>query len=116
MQDNKKSLVAKLSTILPTYYEYFCDTTTPMPCITYAETNNLDDVKAMDAGYYRLQMTVKIWCNALSVGTMESYAQQVDNAMRELGYSRINSNELVVGDQIEKILLYEALGIEKYNN
>ena len=34
--------------------------------------------------------------------------------MRNLGFSRVSNIELVVGGQIEKVLIYEALGKEIY--
>lgn len=42
------------------------------------------------------------------------YAPQIDTTMRNLGYSRIASNELVLGTQICKILTYQGLGLEEF--
>ncbi len=114
MLTDKKRVVAKLKTILPTYYELSCDSDTPKPCITYNENFNVDDIKSAEYGYSRLQMTIKIWLNGTDIGSATNYAISVDSAMRELGYTRISSNELFVGGQIEKVLIYEALGFETY--
>ena len=114
MLNDKTRVVAKLKTILPTYYELSCDSNTPKPCITYNENFNVDDIKSMAYGYSRVQMTIKIWANGTDIGAVTNYAISVDSAMRELGYSRISSTELFVGGQIEKVLIYEALGIETY--
>lgn len=110
----KPEIVTKLGQILPTYYEYICNSTTPKPCITYAETNSIDTIISMTMGYSRVQMTIKIWIDNGDIKSLQGYAVQVDSAMRELGYYRVSANELVVGNQIEKILLYEATGIETY--
>lgn len=115
MLNVKPELVAKLKLILPTYYEYICNSSTPKPCITYAETSSADTIISRQLGYSRIQMTIKVWVDDGDIGTLQNYAEQVDSTMRELGYSRVSANELVVGNQIEKILLYEATGIEEYN-
>lgn len=110
----KPEVVAKLKLILPTYYEYICNSSTPKPCITYAETNSSDTIISREMGYSRMQITVKVWIDNGDIGALQNYAEQVDSSMRELGYSRVSANELVVGNQIEKIMLYEATGIEEY--
>jgi len=40
MLDLKTEVVTALKTILPTYYEYFCNSDTALPCITYTEYMN----------------------------------------------------------------------------
>jgi hypothetical protein len=40
MIDYKTTLIRELDTILPTYYELFVDSETPIPCITIMESNN----------------------------------------------------------------------------
>lgn len=114
MLDNKKEVVNALSQILPTYYEFICNSATMKPCITYTENSNIDDIKSMESGYSRIQYTVKIWVDGVEVKAITEYAEQVDIAMRNLGFSRVSNIELVVGGQIEKVLIYEALGKEIY--
>lgn len=114
MLTDKIRVVDALNDILPTFYELSCDSSTPKPCITYLENFNVDDVISNEMGYSRLQVTIKIWLNGTDIGSATNYAISVDSAMRELGYTRISSNELFVGGQIEKVLIYEALGIETY--
>lgn len=116
MIDAKKELVSKLNEILPTYYEYFANSETEKPCITYCETNNYDGEKSMEMGYSTVQMTIKIWGKTTDLSSIQAKAELVDDAMRELGYSRVQGNELIVDNYIEKVLLYEALGFEFYNN
>ena len=64
MLDNKKEVVNALSQILPTYYEFICNSATKKPCITYTENSNIDDIKSMESGYSRIQYTVKIWVDS----------------------------------------------------
>lgn len=115
MLNIKPEAVSALKLILPTYYEYICNSQTPKPCITYAESNSRDTIISREMGYSRIQLTVKVWIDNGDIGALEDYAEQVDSTMRKLGYSRVTANELVVGNQICKILLYEATGIETYN-
>ena len=44
MIDYHKEIVEVLSKILPTHYELFIDRATAIPCITYIEANNSDNV------------------------------------------------------------------------
>ena len=45
---------------------------------------------------------------------IDYYSQEADSIMRTLGYKRGTTNELVVDNQICKIMNYTALGLEKY--
>lgn len=38
----------------------------------------------------------------------------VDNKMKSLGFRRISSQELVVDNMVEKIIIYEGIGYEDY--
>ena len=112
MLNEHKTIAAALSEILPTYYELFTDSSTPMPCITYREMRNLVDIQSDRVGYSIVGYYIKVW--AEDVATIQDTSQSIDDAMRPLGYTRTNSNELVVGRQIEKILTYEAIGFEDF--
>lgn len=112
MLTTKKTIVAALSKILPCYYELFCDSKTEMPCITYIENNNYAEQTGDTLGYSSIEYTIKVW--ATEITNIEQYAAAVDAAMRELGFTRISANELVVENQIEKILTYSALGLEQF--
>ena len=112
MLDVKKQLVSTLSVILPTYYELIVDSSIKLPCITYIEMDNSDDLTGDTLGYSDITFNVKVWGN--SVDDIMVYAPQVDTAMRNLGYSRIASNELILGTQICKILTYQGLGLEQF--
>ena len=112
MLNEHKNIAAALSEILPTYYELFTDSNTPMPCITYMEETNAVDIQSDRIGYSVVGYYIKVW--AQDAGTIQDTAQSIDDTMRALGYTRTNSNELVVGRQIEKILTYEAYGFEDF--
>lgn len=114
MLNIKTQIVTTLNTILPTMYEYICNSKTPKPCITYAETNSMDTLISKETGVSRMQFTIKVWIDNGDVSEMQNYAGQVDTKMRELGFTRVSANELVVGNQIEKILLYEIIMKENY--
>ena len=51
MLNVKEQLVEALNTILPTYYELFCDSTTETPCITYIENLSYDTLTGDTFGY-----------------------------------------------------------------
>ena len=53
MIDYKPQIQESLGDILPTYYEFFCDSSTEKPCITYAEYENYIEVQSdtMDYSY-----------------------------------------------------------------
>ena len=112
MLDVKKQLVSTLNKILPTYYELIVDSSTELPCITYLEMDNSDDLTGDTLGYSNITFNVKVWAN--SVDDAMLYGPQIDTAMRDIGYSRIASNELILGTQICKILTYQGLGIEEF--
>ena len=110
MVDVKKLVVASLKEILPTYYELFVDSSTPLPCITYRVVNDSDDITTRDAGTSNVTYAVKVWGNA--VGNLTDYMTQIDDAMRELGFIRISYNELAVDNQLCLIGNYEGLCFE----
>lgn len=60
MLDVKPQLVTALNKILPTYYELFVDSKTPLPCITYLEAGNSDNLTGDTLGYSDITFNVKI--------------------------------------------------------
>lgn len=110
MLNVKEQLVTALDTILPCYYELYCDSTTETPCITYIETNNYDNVNGDTLSYSNIEYTIKIW--GRTVDDISSYSVLVDRKMKELGYTRTSSNELTADDQIVKVMVYVGLGLE----
>ena len=111
MIDYKPILVTQLKTIaLPVYYEMFVDSSTPIPCITYIETQNDSLIEGDKLGYSTLSYQIKVWGN--SVATLEEYAAVIDSKMRELGFIRSNANELWIDGLGQKILKYSAIAHE----
>lgn len=113
MLSGKKEIVEELNKILPTYYELICDSNTKLPCFTYIEFENEQDKTGDTLGYSIIGYTIKLWADKVS--DVDNYAIQLDKAMRKLGYRRRSSNELTVDNQIEKIMTYEALALEKFD-
>lgn len=111
MLDISKSIVSALSDILPVYYELF-DGETETPCITYQEYNNYDTAYGDTFGYSHIQFMIKIWGESIS--NIQTKVVLVDAAMRELGFHRVSSGELVLDNEICKQLLYEAQAKETY--
>lgn len=99
------------ATGLTVYYELFADASIPFPAITYMESGNNAAAEGDTLAYSNVTFTVKIWADQISQAC--SYAEMVDQAMREMGYRRESSNELTVGTQISKILTYVGLGLEE---
>ena len=112
MLDINKNVVAELEKILPTHYELFCDNKTTLPCITYREQDNRDRERAESFGYSEISLYVKVW--GYFYKDIESYALQVADVMREMGFERVSTNDLIVENQICKVMLYRARGLENY--
>ena len=108
------TLVAALKTILPTHYEMTLHSGLATPCISYMEINNYIDSNGDTLGYSRITYQIKIWSN--DIGEIQKYALEIDEVLRPLGWTRISSGELYDNQSlmIQKILTYEALGLESY--
>ena len=107
-------LVEALGAILPTHYELQLHSGTEVPCISYMELGNADDVTGETLGYSILSYQVKVWGHSLQM--LQHYAQQVDAAMRPLGFKRAACIELFDNNStlIQKVMTYEAMGLENY--
>ena len=112
MLNVKEQLVRELNTILPTYYELFCDSTTETPCITYIENLSYDTLTGDTFGYSQVGFNIKVWGN--DIGVLSEYMIKVDAVMRRLGFKRISYNEIVYNGQIELVGSYVGLGKENY--
>jgi hypothetical protein len=117
MIDFNKELVSALDKVLPTYYEMALTQDVTTPCISYMELNNYSTTENTDSstmGYSRITYQVKVWGN--SIGVLNSYAVEVDKALRAIGFKRISSGELydINSTMIQKILTYECLALENY--
>lgn len=114
MIDYHSNLVNALNTILPTHYEMTLHSGIPTPCISYMEINNYVDANGDTLGYSRVAYQVKVWGN--NIALLQQYSLQIDDVLRSLGWTRTASNELYDPNStmIQKILTYEALGLEEF--
>ena len=114
MLDYSKELVSALNKILPTIHELALTSNTKTPCISYQERNNYTSTFGNTRGYSYISFTVKVWGN--DIAELFKYAQDIDSALRPLGFKRISSGELydINSTMIQKILTYEALALEDY--
>lgn len=108
------NLVSALNNILPTHYEMALTNKTKTPCISYMEINNYVAEYGSNLTYSRITYQIKIWSN--DIAEIQGYVPKVDNTMRDLGFKRISSGELYDNNStmIQKILTYEALGLEQF--
>lgn len=114
MVDLHKSLVAALSTILPTHYEMTLHSGLATPCISYMESNNFVERNGDTLGYSVVSYQVKVWAD--NIATIQKYALLIDEKLRTLGFKRTSSGELYDNNSsmIQKIMLYEALIKEEF--
>lgn len=116
MIDYNKELVVALNSVLPTYYELALVSGTKTPCISYSEINNYTDVNGDTIGYSRITYQVKVW--GTDIESIQKYAVQIDNVLRNLGFTRISTGELYDRNSamIQKIMTFEAIAYEEFNN
>lgn len=116
MIDFDKNIMTALSAIevsegvyLPCYYENFITQDITLPCITYVENNNSSYLEGDALRYSHLNYTIKLWMDDKN---QQIYLNAIDEAMKEIGFIRQSTNEIVNGRVIEKIMDYEAIGWE----
>ena len=109
-----ETIVSTLNTILPTHYELFLHRGLSTPCISYIEVNNAASAIGDTLGYSSIQYQIKVWSN--KIDELQTYALEIDNALRPLGWKRISCNELHDREStmIQKIMTYEALASEEF--
>lgn len=111
-----EELVSALERVLPTHYELKLTSKTTTPCISYQEINNSADATGDTIGYSRLVYQVKVWAN--NIADIQHYSLEVDKVLRPMGFKRTAANELhdPNSSMIQKILTFEALGLEEFDN
>lgn len=112
MVDFHKEIVNTLKTILPTYYELVLHRDIKTPCISYMQLDNPTIRKGDTLEYSYIQYQIKVWGNKLE--DLQKYSQQIDEALRPLGWTRLNAKELFDREStmIQKIMTYEANALE----
>lgn len=114
MIDYHKEIKSALAAILPTHYEMVLHSGLDTPCYSYMELTNAAEDEGDTLGYSRLTYQVKVWANDIAL--IQQYALKADLAMRTIGFKRSGSNELYDNNSsmIQKIMTYEALGLEEF--
>lgn len=108
---NKIIAQALTATNIPTFYEYFVDSTTPIPCVTYYENNNSAYLTGDTLKYSDLSTYIKVYGK-----TMQSIVDNsaiVDDALATLGYKRISSQIKFIDGIGYNLMKYDAVGYEK---
>ena len=115
MIDYHSNLVSALKTIgIPVHYEMTLHSGLETPCISYMEISNVAAEEGDTLGYSRLQYQVKVW--GTQIADLQKYALQIDTVLRPLGFKRVGCNEMYDNNSamIQKIMTYEALGLEDF--
>ena len=114
MIDYHSTLVSVLKQILPTHYEMTLHSGIETPCISYIELSNAAEEEGDTLGYSRLQYQIKLWGN--EIATLQRYAQQIDAALRPLGWKRVGCVELYDPNStmMQKVMTFEATGFENF--
>lgn len=111
MIDYSPQLVEALKQVGSVHYELFTNSDTSLPCITYMETGNRDNLTSDILNYSDIEFTVKVWSRKKSeIGSMSG---QIDDVLRPLGFKRTGSNELTLNNIIQKVMRYSAIGVER---
>lgn len=114
MIDLHADIHSALNSVLPTYHELALTSKTETPCISYQERSNAATETGNTLGYSRISFTVKVWSK--SIADLQRYSLEIDAILRPLGFTRVGTTELADINNImkQKILTYEALGLETF--
>ena len=114
MIDCKPQVYKRLCEIgLPCYYEVFLTKDTELPCISYYEMDNISDKEGDTLGYSSVRISTKVW--GKDIKTISKYCGLIDEAMRELGFKRVTSNEVWLDGIGQKQLVFQATGFENFD-
>lgn len=114
MIDFHSDIFSALNSVLPTHHELALTSKEATPCISYQERNNADEQTGETLGYSRISFTVKVW--SAKISELQYYSLEIDKVLRPLGFKRVSTTELADRNSTmkQKILTYEALGLEVY--
>lgn len=99
------------ATGLPVFYEYFIDSNTPIPCVTYRENNNNDYLTGDTLSYSNLSVYIKVY--GYDIGTITNDSAIVDSALKAAGFRRTTSAISFVNGIGQNLMRYDAVGYEK---
>jgi hypothetical protein len=91
MFDYAPTLIEKLDEILPTYPDTI-NQKVATPCITWFLYNDTQQETGDTLHYSYISYCVKVW--GTSLAEVMKYSVEVDEMMRESGFTRVNSNIL----------------------
>lgn len=113
MYDYKKELVQALCSLgYPVKYELFLKQNQEVPAISYRQANNIQDITGDTLGYSELSYYIKVWSK--KEAELTAISLELDDVMRNLGFTRTNAVELWA-DGIGQIeYTYSALAKEDY--
>lgn len=113
MIDVSTILISELNkTGLKVYDENFVDSKTEVPCITYRPYDNSSYKEGDTLGYSNHVFHVKVWAKTMQ--DIVKYSIAVDAIMRELGFTRVTSNDLYAGGIRQRDMKYKALALENF--
>ena len=110
MIDYAPELVKELKTVLPTYAEPVEASGTPVPCITYVETDRRDLHAVNGLQYSDIQVRVRVWTTTRA--DMSRYADEAETVLRRMGWSVIGGGELATNGRFCRIITCTATGKE----
>lgn len=111
MVDYAPELVSGLKSILPTFAEPVEASGTPVPCITYLETNRRDLQAVNGLQYSEIQVRVRVWADGRR--DMQQYADSAETVLRSMGWTIIGGGELSANGRFCKVLTCSATGWDR---
>lgn len=108
MVDYAPDLASGLNAVLPTYAEPVASSGTPIPCITWSETDRRDTAAVNGLQYSAIQIRVRVWTAGRE--KLAEYADRTETALRSMGWRMIGGGELAANGRYCKILTCEATG------
>lgn len=108
MIDYAPELVKGLKTVLPTYAEPVEVSKTPVPCITYAETDRRDLHAVNGMQVTGIQVRIRVWTN--SIKDLCRYADGTETVLRRMGWSITGGGDLAANGRFCRVITCEATG------
>lgn len=91
----------------------FLNSDCAIPCISYLQSNDNQEILGDTLGYSRITFNIKIWSS--SVADFATYSVKLDKLMRGLGFRRTNAVELWLDNIGQYELTYQGLAQEYFN-
>ena len=95
----------------PVYYEAF-NKKNGVPCVSYIELNNNCLYHGDTLDYSHISYRVKVW--AKTIAELQTLALAIDDELQDNGFRRLSTNETTDDDLVVKIMTYQGLGRETY--